>query len=1019
MGLREFAARMFRPRQAEQRDITSVPWDVGGSRYTVVNTDQALSLVPVFASVRLLASQIASLPLHAYRKVGDTRTRIATPSLFTQPAAKGTLYDWLHRCVTSLALRGNAYGLITRRDANEYPTMVEWLHPDDVWVDDLAPSGPGSYTNPIFYWQGRIIPAEDLLHIAWFTVPGRVCGLSPIAACASTMSTGLSAQTYTADWFNNGAVPPGEFRNTAKTVNQTEADIISARLNAAIKRRKPLVYGNDWEYKAIAVSAHEAKFVETLKLNATQVANIFGIPPEMVGGEAGGSLTYNTTEQNGINFVKFTLRPWLELLEQAFTALTPRPQYLKFNVDALLRADLAGRMAAYQISRTIGLNNINELRALEDEPPLPNGTGQSYAPLGAGQSPAPSNRSRRSVTLRHTPNGHPHNQLDHAGIDLPDGLLTWERITSLYGDQIDEKTWGVDGFVSIHDMHGEMFIGTQYGADDDRRFEVLVDFSGERPGDDARALADQIERIADGADTYDPDADGPPVNANGLADYTVSNGFLVGYDIAGDIFVRRVDDDDRYGTAAELNALTGFDFGLSEVDELVEALREMAELSDEVVDRQSVGERTRTRRALTSTSNGHGTLTGNGRTAALLGNGRPKASARRSRPLLGAQAMTDLLARRADPRDPAAPMVRKFNPGQPRVPGGEHGGEWSATGAIKDALKLAGKIDLDPDENLLGSDKVIGDGGAIRMALTDRNGHRSLRLGIGDSGFGSRDDEAGPWRGGPDRTAAVNADRKRLRDERESLEAEWDQFASNPARRAAIEARLEELDDMDTGEVYPSGYTAKLDESAAAQLRSTVADGFAAGEAQWADLNAGYDKLDRLNAQRDRLRGLDHLFTPEEEAKWDSLTEQIERLEAQLELQNFDYTIYAEGSIPGEWADVHYRVEMDEVASGVRVLLGAVPHGSGLDLEGLDDTRAILDPAEARKFLRLLARYTSSSTRSLTRRSRAKAPVGARRPARNGHGTLPGTLAVLELLERADEHAPAPNGHKRASESVS
>jgi HK97 family phage portal protein len=399
MGLRDVALRILRAPE-EQRAIVALPWDAGGPmRPASVSAEQALGLVPVFAAVRLLASQVASLPLQTYRKTGDTRMKIPSGPLFLRPSVQGTLYDWLHRCVTSLALRGNAYGLITQRDRDQYPTMVEWLHPDDIRCDDRAASGPGSFANPTWYWMGRYVPTEDLVHIPWFTVPGRVQGLSPIGACAATISTGISAQNYTSDWFDNGAVPPGEFRNTEKKVVQADADVISARLNAAIKRRKPLVYGNDWEYKPISVSAHEAKFVETLKMNATQIAAVYGIPPEMVGGEAGGALTYNTVEQNSLNFLKYTLRPWLELLEAAFYQLSPRPQYVKFNIDALLRSDLTTRMQAYNTARQIGLQNIDEQRALEDLPPLPGGKGQDYTPLAilakqAATPPAPALRTR-------------------------------------------------------------------------------------------------------------------------------------------------------------------------------------------------------------------------------------------------------------------------------------------------------------------------------------------------------------------------------------------------------------------------------------------------------------------------------------------------------------------------------------------------------------------------------------------------------------------------------------------------
>jgi len=347
---------------------------------------------------------------------------------------------------------------------------------------------------------------------------------------------------------------------------------------------------------------------------------------------------------------------------------------------------------------------------------------------------------------------------------------------------------------------------------------------------------------------------------------------------------------------------------------------------------------------------------------------RTRASKARAGDWIGALGEADLVDQRHRVLVALGVVERKFNINQPRDPGGEGGGQWVTTGGvIRDVLKLAGKIDLDDDEELLGSDKVIGDGGAVRLALTEQNDRRWLRLGIGDASFGGRDDEGGPWRGGPDRTDAINADRERLRDERESLEGEWDRLdadpGGDPARKAAIEARLEELDDMDTGEVYPSGYTAKLDQPAAQQLRSALDVAFAEGARREAEWNAHYDKIDRLEAERDKLRGIGRKWTAAEDARWDALTAQIEALEANEPVQvggKWGDYFSAEGSIPGEWADVHYAVFLDDVSSGVRVDLGATPHGSGLDLDNLDDNRARFYPPEARKLLRLLARYAAT-----------------------------------------------------------
>ena len=370
-------------RREEQRTIGSLPWDIGGTvSQRPITDDAALSLVPVFAAVRILATQVASLPMQTFRKVGDQRTKLPLPSLFTSPSVIGTQYDWLHRCVSSLALRGNAYGLVTQRNALGYPTMVEWLHPDHVQVQDRALYGPGSFTQPIWYWLGRVVNKEDIVHIPWFTVPYRVKGLSPMEACAAAVSTGISAQDYTANWFANGAVPPGVFKNIQKQVAQAEATEIKNRLKAAIRTREPLVHGVDWEYSPIAVAAHEAKFIETQKLTATQIANIYGVPAAEIGGDSGQSgMTYRNENNSGLDFVKYTLRPWLELLEEKFSGLLPQPQFVKFNLDAILRADLPTRMASYVEARNIGIMSVDEIRALEDLPPLPDGKGQDYTPL--------------------------------------------------------------------------------------------------------------------------------------------------------------------------------------------------------------------------------------------------------------------------------------------------------------------------------------------------------------------------------------------------------------------------------------------------------------------------------------------------------------------------------------------------------------------------------------------------------------------------------------------------------------
>lgn len=392
---------LFR-RRSERRAVTEddVPWTHGGQLGTSPMTvERAVRLAPVFAAGNLLAGAIAGLPLQAYRRNGDQRTKMELPRLLRKPAVQGERHDWLYRCVISLVYRGNAVGLITSMDGFGYPTTVEWLNPDDVFVQDSNPSGSGSYANPTWYYRGAVVPSELIVHIPWFVLPGKVWGLTPVEAYATTVNMGLSAQDYKADWFGKGNVPKGHLRNTAKTLQTTEADAVKQRFKQSIKGGDVFVSGSDWEYNSFSVSGSDAQFIETMRLTATQIATIYGIPPEMIGGETGKSMTYQNVEQQSINFVQFTLLPWLTRLESAFSALVPESQYVRFNVNGFIRADLKTRYEAHHLAITGGWMTRDEVREFEDREPLPDGKGKGVPPL-ANEQPTTSRSDGSWTPLR-------------------------------------------------------------------------------------------------------------------------------------------------------------------------------------------------------------------------------------------------------------------------------------------------------------------------------------------------------------------------------------------------------------------------------------------------------------------------------------------------------------------------------------------------------------------------------------------------------------------------------------------
>lgn len=407
----------------DQRAILGVPWGQGWNPVArPVDVDRALSLAPVYGCARVLADTIASLPIDVYRRSVGDQIELPRPALFTQPATFGTLFDWVHRCITSLALRGNAFGLITGRDYLGFPTSIEWLNPDDVMVTDTLLQGPGSFLSPLWYVQGKPAPAEDIFHVPWFTVPWRVLGLSPLGLFAANINVGLAGGQYALDWFSNGGVPPGVMNNTESTVTREEADIITSRVTSRIREHKPLVLGRDWNYTPIAINPQEARFVESARLTATQIATIYGVDPTMVGGEIGGSFTYSNTEQLGLKQLVYTFGPWISRLEAALSTLFPRGTFVKFKPDGLLRTDAATRWQVYKTAVEIGAMTVPEIRQLEDLPelkpselPQPQPKGPSQQPAGQqsqpstapaneppdqptnGQQPTPSPNGRRPV----------------------------------------------------------------------------------------------------------------------------------------------------------------------------------------------------------------------------------------------------------------------------------------------------------------------------------------------------------------------------------------------------------------------------------------------------------------------------------------------------------------------------------------------------------------------------------------------------------------------------------------------
>lgn len=342
--------------------------------------DEALRLTPLYACVRLIAEYISSLPLKMYLKTpSGHQKRWDGPSIFDDPSPSTNIMDWLYECLTSLLLHGNAWGYILGTDGYGYPTQIQWMPPEMVTVIDDE-SQPFNPLRSRVYFYGRLMQREDYFHIKAFSLPGRTEGISPLRAFAITILNGVEATRYGTDWFKSGGFPPGTFKNNEIEIDPAQASEIRSALNTSIRRREPLVYGRDWDYHPVTVPPSEAQFIESMQMNATQLAAVYGLPPDRVGGKRGDSLTYSTVQQGALQIIE-ALRPWMVRLETAFFGILPQNRLVRFNADALLKTDLAERANIYKTWRDIGFKSIDEMRDTEDLEPLPESMGKDTIPL--------------------------------------------------------------------------------------------------------------------------------------------------------------------------------------------------------------------------------------------------------------------------------------------------------------------------------------------------------------------------------------------------------------------------------------------------------------------------------------------------------------------------------------------------------------------------------------------------------------------------------------------------------------
>ena len=337
--------------------------------YTVVTADTAGRLSAVWRCLVLLCDVISTLPIDVYR-AGSRVPVDPAPPLFTRPAADMPFDEWVWIMLWEALTSPAAWGLIVDRGgAGLRPSQIEPLCRGRVTASTLRYSDRPA---TVYRLDGREVDPADLFRFRLYPAAGSVVGLDPVAYAAEAIGAGLAAQRFGAEFFADSAIPSG-ILTTDTSLSPQNADALHDRWQAKRQgRRDTAVLGNGLKFQAITVSPEESQNLETRKFSIQEACRYFGVPPEMIGSEAGGSLTYANVEQRDLDFLKYGVGPKLARLESALNGLLPRGQYVKFNTGALLRTDLKTRYESYALALAEPRPwlTVDEVRELEDREPI-------------------------------------------------------------------------------------------------------------------------------------------------------------------------------------------------------------------------------------------------------------------------------------------------------------------------------------------------------------------------------------------------------------------------------------------------------------------------------------------------------------------------------------------------------------------------------------------------------------------------------------------------------------------------
>ncbi|HEY9373825.1 phage portal protein [Streptomyces sp.] len=377
-------------------DASLLDW-MGGPRTDAgvqVSEKSSLQMPAVWRSVAVIAGVSAALPLHTYRTGTKDRT---TSTLLENPHPDLTPLELWRLAFVHRVLWGNAYLQKLRGGASGQVRELWPLSPDRVQVGRVRPTADnpaGKVFSVTDDWgEQHVLTPRDVLHIPGLGYDG-VTGCSPVRAAAQGIGLAQAAESGAAKLFGSGNMVSGVLQTEARLTPEQAAALKSrwqAKISGIQNAHEVAVLDSGASFKPVAMPLKDSQFLESREFQITEIARMFGVPLFLLM-ETAKSTSWGTgLEQQAQGWVTFDLGPtWLAPTEQRITKeLLPTGEYAHYALQGLLRGDSSARATYYRAMRDTGVMSANDIRVLEEMPPIPGDEGNTYlqptfmAPLGS------------------------------------------------------------------------------------------------------------------------------------------------------------------------------------------------------------------------------------------------------------------------------------------------------------------------------------------------------------------------------------------------------------------------------------------------------------------------------------------------------------------------------------------------------------------------------------------------------------------------------------------------------------